>query len=227
MMPVMKQFEDISKTYQAAMPHEMTGAVNLLAHPAASVAATGALGFGIASHAFGLWMGTLAGMAEASRRMMVPSEETVERGQPRSPAAPKLALVETTPPVQSAAAAARTMVAEAEGTARKVAETARKATDAVLGDAIAASKPRKASVQAISAARPAAQEKPPAPDDLKAIAGIGPKLEKVLNDLGIWTYAQVDGLTDAEIAWLDETLGFAGRIGRDDWLGQAKALSRK
>ncbi len=68
-------------------------------------------------------------------------------------------------------------------------------------------------------------EKPAQPDDLKAIGGIGPKLEKVLNELGIWTYGQVAALQPAELAWLDDHLGFAGRIGRDDWVGQAKALS--
>lgn len=72
--------------------------------------------------------------------------------------------------------------------------------------------------------RPTAIDKPASPDDLKAIAGIGPKLEKVLNGLGIWTYGQIAVLKQDEIAWLDDHLGFAGRIGRDDWIGQAKAL---
>lgn len=75
------------------------------------------------------------------------------------------------------------------------------------------------------AAKPAAIERPGKPDDLKAISGIGPKLEKVLNGLGIWTYAQIAALGEAEIAWLDGHLGFSGRIGRDDWVGQAAALS--
>lgn len=76
-----------------------------------------------------------------------------------------------------------------------------------------------------ASAQPAAIERPAQPDDLKALAGIGPKLEKTLNGLGIWTYAQIAALTAAEIAWLDEKLGFAGRIGRDDWTGQAGRLA--
>ncbi len=76
-----------------------------------------------------------------------------------------------------------------------------------------------------ASAQPAAIERPARPDDLKAISGIGPKLEKTLNGLGIWTYAQIAALNAAEIAWLDEKLGFAGRIGRDDWIGQAGRLS--
>lgn len=62
-------------------------------------------------------------------------------------------------------------------------------------------------------------------DDLKAISGIGPKLEKILYGLGLRTYAQIAALDKAQIARLDRQLGFAGRIGRDDWIGQATALA--
>ena len=62
-------------------------------------------------------------------------------------------------------------------------------------------------------------------DDLKAISGIGPKLEKVLNDLGIWTYAQIAAWSSAEVAWVDDYLSFSGRIGRDKWIEQAAALA--
>ncbi len=54
--------------------------------------------------------------------------------------------------------------------------------------------------------------------------GIGPKLEKVLNDLGIWTYGQIAAWSEAQVAWLDDHLGISGRIGRDDWVGQARKL---
>ena len=75
--------------------------------------------------------------------------------------------------------------------------------------------------------QPKAIDKPKKPDDLKLISGIGPKLETVLNGLGVWTYAQVAGLKGEEIAWLDDYLGFRGRIGRDGWLDQAAALVKK
>lgn len=61
-------------------------------------------------------------------------------------------------------------------------------------------------------------------DDLKAIPGIGPKLEKILNGLGITTYRQVAELTDEQIAKLDSELGIAGRIQRDGWIDQAQRL---
>jgi predicted flap endonuclease-1-like 5' DNA nuclease len=55
---------------------------------------------------------------------------------------------------------------------------------------------------------------------------VGPKLEQTLNDLGIWHYEQVASLTKTDIAWVDERLRFKGRIERDDWIGQAKALAK-
>ena len=74
--------------------------------------------------------------------------------------------------------------------------------------------------------RPAEMEKPATPDDLKAISGIGPKLEQVLNSLGIWTYEQVAAWNEAEIAWLDDYLQFKGRIDRDGWIGQAAEFAK-
>lgn len=74
--------------------------------------------------------------------------------------------------------------------------------------------------------KPFGIEKPGSPDDLKLISGVGPKLEQVLNGLGIWTFDQVSKWTAAEIAWVDDYLQFSGRIGRDNWLGQAAALAK-
>lgn len=62
-------------------------------------------------------------------------------------------------------------------------------------------------------------------DDLKKISGVGPKLEQTLNELGVWHYEQVANFTEADIAWVDSRLRFKGRIERDDWIGQAKALA--
>ena len=62
-------------------------------------------------------------------------------------------------------------------------------------------------------------------DDLKVISGIGPKMESVLNGIGIYTYAQVSKMTKREYDLLDEITGsFPGRAERDDWSGQAKKL---
>lgn len=61
-------------------------------------------------------------------------------------------------------------------------------------------------------------------DDLKRITGVGPVLEKKLNDLGIFHYRQIAELSEAAIAEIDEALSFKGRIDRDNWVEQAKAL---
>lgn len=69
---------------------------------------------------------------------------------------------------------------------------------------------------------------PAKPDDLTQIKGVGPKLAAVLNDRGVFTFDQIAGFDAAAYAWLDQTLGaFKGRGERDDWAGQAKALTQK
>ena len=63
-------------------------------------------------------------------------------------------------------------------------------------------------------------------DDLKKVKGIGPKMEKTLNQIGIFTFAQVGRMTEKEYNLLDSiTKSFPGRAQRDDWAGQAKNLN--
>lgn len=62
-------------------------------------------------------------------------------------------------------------------------------------------------------------------DDLKKIKGVGPKLEKMLNELGIYTFKQISKMGPAEYDMIDELLGaFQGRAKRDNWAKQAKQL---
>ncbi|MDM9629409.1 5' DNA nuclease [Rhizobium sp. S152] len=61
--------------------------------------------------------------------------------------------------------------------------------------------------------------------DLKRISGIGPKLEQVLIAKGIVSLAEIAAWSDAAIARVDAELGLDGRIARDDWVAQAKALT--
>lgn len=66
---------------------------------------------------------------------------------------------------------------------------------------------------------------PASHDDLKLISGVGPVLEKKLRDAGITSYSQIATLTLAEIVDLEaNVVRFAGRIERDNWIGQAKHL---
>ncbi|WP_421590908.1 NADH-quinone oxidoreductase subunit E [Shinella sp. M27] len=74
--------------------------------------------------------------------------------------------------------------------------------------------------------RPAGIERPATPDDLKLISGVGPKIEGILHELGIFTFAQVASWTPEQREWADGYLNFKGRIERDDWVRQAEALAK-
>ncbi len=62
-------------------------------------------------------------------------------------------------------------------------------------------------------------------DDLKKIKGIGPVGEEALNGLGVYHFNQIAGWSEAEAAWVGTFLSFPGRIERDEWIAQAKALA--
>ncbi|WP_370675267.1 hypothetical protein [Pleomorphomonas sp. PLEO] len=61
-------------------------------------------------------------------------------------------------------------------------------------------------------------------DDLRRIRGIGPQNATRLNALGIYHLDQIAAWTPAEARWIGAYLAFPGRIEREDWTGQAKAL---
>lgn len=63
-------------------------------------------------------------------------------------------------------------------------------------------------------------------DNLKEIKGVGPKMEALLNRLGVYHFDQIAGWRAAEVAWVDENLeGFKGRVTRDAWVAQTKILA--
>ncbi|QDY68943.1 50S ribosomal protein L21 [Qingshengfaniella alkalisoli] len=62
-------------------------------------------------------------------------------------------------------------------------------------------------------------------DDLKKISGVGPKLEGLLNENGVYHYDQIAAWNAEEIAFMDEQLSFKGRIERDGWTDQASKLA--
>lgn len=66
-----------------------------------------------------------------------------------------------------------------------------------------------------------------AKDDLKRISGVGPKLERLLNRLGVYYFWQVASWNPADVQAVDDMLEvFKGRIERDDWVSQAKILKQ-
>ena len=66
---------------------------------------------------------------------------------------------------------------------------------------------------------------PGTPDDLKLIVGVGPVLERMLYQLGVTTYRQIARWSERDIDEYDAKLAeFPGRIRRDGWVTQARAL---
>ena len=62
-------------------------------------------------------------------------------------------------------------------------------------------------------------------EDLKRIKGIGPAIEKTLNELGIVRLQQIAELSEYDIDRVANRLrGFRSRIYREDWIGQAREL---
>ncbi|MFM9941727.1 MAG: 30S ribosomal protein S2 [Hyphomicrobiaceae bacterium] len=61
-------------------------------------------------------------------------------------------------------------------------------------------------------------------DDLKRIAGVTPRLEQRLNDLGVYHFWQIADLDAGGVASLDKALGTKGKVGRENWQGLARKL---
>ena len=95
----------------------------------------------------------------------------------------------------------------------------------VAGVAAAAAAPKKAAAK--KADKPAAKAAAAGADDLKKLSGVGPALEKKLNEAGVTTFAQIAAWTEEDVAAMDEKLSFKGRIEREGWIDQAKELAGK
>ena len=80
-----------------------------------------------------------------------------------------------------------------------------------------------AAAKAGAAAMPAESEA----DNLMAIKGLGPKAASALVEGGVKRFADIAGWSEADIASWDEKINGRGRIARDDWVGQARALAGK
>jgi NADH-quinone oxidoreductase subunit E len=63
-------------------------------------------------------------------------------------------------------------------------------------------------------------------DDLKLIWGVGDKLERVLNDAGIYHFDQIASWSDKDLAWFDRKFGEAGAKAKSDkWIEQCRKLA--
>lgn len=188
----------------------------LMAHPAAAFAAATAIGFGFSTQMAGAFFGAWQSALETTSKVAAALDDT-----PPDETAPD---VDIRPENIRPAVKAFTKPAAGKKTGPTLTVVR------PVSEPIPASQPKPVSeAKSVGQTKPAVKAKPAAravkADDLKLIAGIGPKLEQVLNAKGIRSFAEIAAWTDAEIARLDAELGFNGRIGRDDWTGQAKILA--
>lgn len=64
-------------------------------------------------------------------------------------------------------------------------------------------------------------------DNLKAIKGVGPALERWLHQQGIFTFRQIACMSPSELYWMVENLPqFGARVYRENWVAQADQLMR-
>ena len=126
------------------------------------------------------------------------------------------------------AAAAATKPAKAKKAAKPAAAEKPVAAKAEKPAAAKAEKAKAAEAPASEGTRPAnllSEARGGKADDLKKISGVGPKLEGLLHDNGVFHFDQIAAWTADEIAYMDDKLSFKGRIERDNWIEQAASLA--
>lgn len=64
-------------------------------------------------------------------------------------------------------------------------------------------------------------------DKLSTIKGIGPVIEKQLNELGIYHFEQIASWTKAQEEWIGTQMAFPKRVSKEEWVKQAKELTEK
>ena len=188
-----------SADWAALMPKHVLPAANLLTPQLGAAAAASALGFGVASQIWGFWAGAMASAFDMNTRLTsVPGQSRVAEPQP-------------SPDID----ALKTIIRKKAGTIKEKAPVSIGKMPANKMNTSIATNPLAHAVATASEI---------AADDLKRISGIGPKLEQVLNGMGIRTYAQIAAWTVDDLAKVDDQLKLGGRISRDDWVGQANGL---
>ena len=168
----------------------------LMAHPMAAMAATTAIGFGIAGQMAGAMLGVMQSAAERTKVMLDEAAELAAKAD---------ASRETAAPVKAKPELRVVPKAEPEMKVAREKSATPKAAEARPVRRAPAAKAAKA-------------------DDLKAISGIGPKLEQVLNGMGFKRYADIAALKAGDVARIEAELGLDGRIARDGWVEQARTL---
>ncbi len=137
------------------------------------------------------------------------------------------AMIATTDPADAPKAEPKEMPA-----AKPAARKAKAKPAAVNAEAPKASKPSPAAKPKAKVAPKPAPKPTPKPavksatsEDLGVIKGLGPKAAAALKAGGVTSVGQIAAWTDEDIDRWDASINGRGRIRRDDWVGQAKALA--
>lgn len=144
----------------------------------------------------------------------------------------KLTLVKIGEIMASGAGKSGAKAAIGTGSVSAAAVAAIESNAAAKVDAAKPVKKTKAEKAATAAAKPA-KAKPAkkaaaveGADDLSKISGVGPVIVGKLHAEGITTFAQIAEWTEADVEAIEEKLSFKGRVGREDWIAQAKELAK-
>lgn len=228
-----EQVKKATDAWMKAMPGADAFSKNgLPAHPMAAAAATSAIGFGIYSQMVGSMFGAMSGaMSTAEKNNDETGELHSSYGMIFNPLtfdwSPAPGMSETkTGKTKTSTRNAKAPV-ESEAKPARVVKKVNKIASAPVTKAVPSAEPVAANDDAAEFQKPGRIARPEKPDDLKLIDGVGPKLEQVLNGLGVWTHRQIADWKPAEIAWVDDFLQFNGRIENDGWLKQASELAKR
>jgi branched-chain amino acid transport system ATP-binding protein len=112
---------------------------------------------------------------------------------------------------------ARTSAARSAGSAKPAA--------AAKAPPVATVPPRTQPKQFAKAKAPVAATAAAFSDNLMLIKGIGPVNDRKLKSHGVTSFAQIAAWKKSDIVEVEKYLEFDGRIAREDWIGQAKALA--
>jgi NADH-quinone oxidoreductase subunit E len=182
----------------------------LMQQQAAAMAAATAIGLSVTSHIAGVMFGAMQGMTGTAQKAATATEETP--------------VAETAEPVASAAEAPDvTPTIKTETPVKAPVKSKPVKSEPVTSEPVGAASVKADKPQRQKAAASIVETQA---DDLKKISGIGPKLEQVLNGMGVRRYADVASWSDKDVKRFDEQLGFGGRIARDGWVEQAKTLMK-
>ncbi|BCH59973.1 NADH ubiquinone oxidoreductase [Agrobacterium vitis] len=230
-----------AKPADASRGAEMAGSSlhALMANPMAAFAAATVLGFGFATQMTGVMLGSMqtmmdkparrtkddgpddkpedgvvpqSGASEVSLKPETEAPKSVDAPVSDAVALPKVA------PARRPVAKAKSKPQAAKPVKSPVVRSAKKPTVAPLTPV---EEPEvKAAPVAVKPARRRGKKV-----DLKAIGGVGPKVQELLSKLGVHGLDDIATWTPEDAARIDAELGLDGRILRDDWIGQARKLT--